>query len=132
MGPYCNYCDNRCFVERVYPTEDGWRFLIMATCERGMANDREKTGYDFETAINPVTDPRFRKTAPEERIALVVTGVLRALEKDNRARTFQVHSARPGEIVIELPSFQPGVVERSFRLLVEETTPVQDDAQVAG
>lgn len=51
MGPYCNYCQRRCFVPRVL--KDG-RSLIMATCTAGMEHDREATGEDHTTAINPV------------------------------------------------------------------------------
>lgn len=50
MGPYCMFCDNRCFVERVLP--DGGR-LLLATCARGMKHDRDKTGHDHTTATNP-------------------------------------------------------------------------------
>lgn len=51
MGPYCNYCQRRCFVPRVL--KDG-RSLIMATCAAGMEHDRKETGEDHSTAINPV------------------------------------------------------------------------------
>jgi hypothetical protein len=51
MGPYCQFCDFRCFVERRLPfTTDTF---LMATCQRGMAHDRAKTGHDHTTAINP-------------------------------------------------------------------------------
>ena len=57
MGPYCNYCDRRCFVPRVLP-EDAkfWpgKSLLMATCPKGMEYDFEGTGYTHETAINPL------------------------------------------------------------------------------
>lgn len=58
MGPYCDFCDRRCFVLRVRPEGvDGpaaWTgVLLMATCQAGAAHDRAKTGHDYTTAINP-------------------------------------------------------------------------------
>lgn len=50
MGPYCKFCDRRCFVERHVP---GSTVTILATCPRGMEHDRAMTGYDHTTAINP-------------------------------------------------------------------------------
>lgn len=50
MGPYCKFCGRRCFLLRVLI--DG-RSMLLATCERGMAHDREKTGQDHLTAHNP-------------------------------------------------------------------------------
>lgn len=50
MGPYCVYCDNRCFVPRKVP---GSPVSLMATCPAGMANDLRATGYTYLTAINP-------------------------------------------------------------------------------
>ncbi|MGH8867106.1 MAG: hypothetical protein ACRDYU_03810 [Actinomycetes bacterium] len=54
MGPYCQFCDRRCFVLRVLP--DGTS-LLMATCPRGMGHDRSVTGHTHETARNLLTDP---------------------------------------------------------------------------
>ncbi|MFE2995045.1 hypothetical protein ACFXG4_08540 [Nocardia sp. NPDC059246] len=45
MGPYCRYCDMRCFVHD--PKGSGF---ILATCDKGMANDRAKLGYDINQA----------------------------------------------------------------------------------
>jgi hypothetical protein len=53
MGPYCNFCQTRCFVPRVL--RDG-RSLILATCARGMEHDREKAGQDHTTALNPIIE----------------------------------------------------------------------------
>lgn len=57
-GAYCKFCGRRCFVLRVIPDgpEKGWEGHL-ATCQRGMEHDREQTGYDHTTAINPITDP---------------------------------------------------------------------------
>lgn len=50
MGPYCRYCNNRCFVIRVVP---GQGEMLLATCRRGMEHDSESCGYDQTTAQNP-------------------------------------------------------------------------------
>jgi hypothetical protein len=52
MGPYCKYCDRRCFVPRVLA---GGRSMLLATCAAGMEWDRQKVGQDHTTAINPVS-----------------------------------------------------------------------------
>lgn len=51
MGPYCKFCDRRCFVPRVIPSTG--KHQIMATCAAGAAHDRAVTGYDHSTATNP-------------------------------------------------------------------------------
>ncbi|QYN41026.1 hypothetical protein K1T35_47650 (plasmid) [Pseudonocardia sp. DSM 110487] len=62
-GGYCAYCDQRCFVYRDLP--DGTWSGHMATCPRGMAHDRQVTGYDYRTAVNPIarTDEPARPAA---------------------------------------------------------------------
>lgn len=59
MGPYCQNCDRRCFVERFVPDSN---VTILATCPKGMAHDRERTGYDHTTAVNP-HDPAIKAYA---------------------------------------------------------------------
>ena len=54
MGPYCDYCDKRCFVERVVP---GRGLLLMATCAAGRDHDQIMTGFNHVTAINPHAEP---------------------------------------------------------------------------
>jgi hypothetical protein len=54
VGPYCRYCDRRCFVARVLVTGQA---VLLATCEAGKAHDRKQVGQDATTAVNPVTDP---------------------------------------------------------------------------
>ena len=49
MGPYCQFCDHRCFVERIV----NGRTVLMATCRSGMDHDRKQTGLDHTTAHNP-------------------------------------------------------------------------------
>lgn len=50
MGPYCMYCDRRCFVLRVA----NGKHLLMATCSKGMAH---VTAYinDNETVYDPTS-----------------------------------------------------------------------------
>jgi hypothetical protein len=50
MGPYCKFCDQRCFVPRIL--RDG-RHVLLATCAHGMEHDRAQVGEDYTTAINP-------------------------------------------------------------------------------
>lgn len=45
MGPYCNYCDQRCFVPD--PKRSGY---LLATCTKGMEHDRAVLGYDYTAA----------------------------------------------------------------------------------
>jgi hypothetical protein len=53
MGPYCEFCDFRCFVVRSLPFLKGT--LLMATCAAGMAHDRQATGFDHTSAVNVCT-----------------------------------------------------------------------------
>lgn len=50
MGPYCDYCGQRCFVPRVVP---GSHVTILATCAKGAEHDRRSLGVDFRSARNP-------------------------------------------------------------------------------
>lgn len=102
-GAYCKFCARRCFVLRVIPDgpEKGWSGHL-ATCHSGMELDREKTGHDHTTAVNPITNPERAR-----EIALEV----------GRARGwFHVtheYSDAPDGAVIEWPEFGPGLWERS-------------------
>jgi hypothetical protein len=70
MGPYCKYCDQRCFLPRVIPGgPDKGKRVLLATCEAGMAADLERDGYTHETALNPVT-----RTSAAEALAAEVRG----------------------------------------------------------
>lgn len=51
-GPYCRFCDRRCFVYRILP-DRSWAGM-MATCAEGMAYDRGALRHDHTTAVNPV------------------------------------------------------------------------------
>lgn len=60
-GAYCQFCDHRCFVERVLPEPHRCsgvcaavgHHLHLATCPAGRDYDRHRTGFDSTTAINP-------------------------------------------------------------------------------
>lgn len=54
MGAYCVFCGHRCFVLRVLP--DRPVEVCMATCQAGMAHDREMLGHDHRTAVNPYAE----------------------------------------------------------------------------
>lgn len=45
MGPYCRYCDRRCFVD-----DPAGGPVILATCPAGRAHDLEAGGYDIGRA----------------------------------------------------------------------------------
>ncbi len=52
MGPYCKFCNNRCFVHM--PAETPMYILaaygtstIIATCSAGQAFEKEKTGWCY-------------------------------------------------------------------------------------
>jgi hypothetical protein len=51
-GPYCKFCDHRCFVYRVLNTGEG---TLLATCPKGMLHDAGVTGQDHTTAHNPAS-----------------------------------------------------------------------------
>jgi len=56
MGPYCSFCDHRCFVERRLPASATWRpgqIVLLATCTKGAEHDRRAIGCDHTSAINP-------------------------------------------------------------------------------
>jgi len=46
MGPYCQFCDHRCFVHN--PRSEP-RATIIATCARGQVHDLKHLGYNYRT-----------------------------------------------------------------------------------
>lgn len=68
MGPYCRYCDHRCFVYD--PLRSGW---LLATCERGKRHDRESAGYDIDSAREQVA-AREAEAARADAVAVVEYG----------------------------------------------------------
>jgi hypothetical protein len=72
MGPYCKFCDHRCFVQRVIPDgPDAGTHLILATCAAGMAHDRQMTGHDHTSAINPLAATRWEPEPSKTERALL-------------------------------------------------------------
>lgn len=57
MGPYCKFCNQRCFVP-LPVTAPAWvlkaygRFSLAATCKRGKEFDREQVGANIDDARN--------------------------------------------------------------------------------
>ncbi len=84
MGPYCRYCDFRCFLLRVL--NDG-RTMLLATCRRGMEHDLASTGETHETACNPTTQPRQAARL----------GLLREERSCSRHNAAACDAAAPGE-----------------------------------
>lgn len=67
-GAYCRYCDHRCFVTRTMPADARWmpgQSVHLATCARGKAHDREGSGYDADTAINPALEAQESGPDPD-------------------------------------------------------------------
>lgn len=89
MGPYCRFCGMRCFVPRVL--RDG-KTMLLATCTLGMAHDREASGEDHTTAVNPMT---LKVTATQEKRIFTVPGPGGATKV-----TYEDHSGGPGEAAL--------------------------------
>lgn len=58
MGPYCKYCDTRCFVHLPEHTpahviqayhQKGFMSPIIATCKRGQAFEQDRIGWCYDT-----------------------------------------------------------------------------------
>lgn len=90
MGPYCDFCDQRCFVDRVLRGGDR---MLLATCPAGAAHDRKVCGEDHQTAVNPYTQlapaaapPRVHelKTSPESFAAITAGSKRVDLRLDDR------------------------------------------------
>lgn len=61
MGPYCQFCDHRCFV--YMPTETPEHILrayggveIIATCKRGQAFEKERHGYCYDDIMTEINE----------------------------------------------------------------------------
>lgn len=81
MGPYCSFCDQRCFVPN--PCSGSW---LYATCSAGKANDRRQVGHNIddinqlieeyvevhgferERAVSEVRRELFEATAQQEAL----------------------------------------------------------------
>jgi hypothetical protein len=61
MGPYCNFCGERCFCHM--PQETPEHILkaygtstIIATCAAGQAFEKQKVGYCYDDIIKAIKD----------------------------------------------------------------------------
>lgn len=91
MGPYCDHCDQRCFVRRIL--KDG-RSMLLATCRGGMARDYELLGEDHRSAINPVSGRPGYDTVDYRRLAHEIADLARGLAS--------------GEVTVEMLDRVPG------------------------
>lgn len=56
MGPYCKFCDRRCFVHITYDWPEHiikayGTSTIAATCPGGQKFEKQKTGYCYDDAM---------------------------------------------------------------------------------
>ncbi len=56
MGPYCVYCERRCFVRD--PNRPGW---LLATCADGKRRDVERVGYDADVVRDQIDPGDFNQ-----------------------------------------------------------------------
>ena len=63
MGPYCKFCDQRCFVP--FPDSTPEHILkaygtssIIATCPQGQVFEKAKVGYCYADIIKGIADKR--------------------------------------------------------------------------
>jgi hypothetical protein len=63
MGPYCRFCDQRCFVpipaetpEHILQAYGGAGSMLVATCRRGQDFERKKTGYCLDMIRSAIPD----------------------------------------------------------------------------
>lgn len=71
MGPYCNYCNNRCFVHMPADAPPDavaayGAFSILATCQRGQQFEMEKLGWNYDAILSAVkkTESAKEECAP--------------------------------------------------------------------
>jgi hypothetical protein len=56
MGPYCKFCNNRCFIPFPQGTPKNIRkaygtSTIIATCDEGQKFEKEKVGYCYDDIV---------------------------------------------------------------------------------
>lgn len=84
MGPYCNFCNNRCFVPFPGGTPKeainsyNSTVTIIATCEAGQQSEMERTGWCYAKIIEAINK------ALEQRFAGVSTQSLKHLLRTNK------------------------------------------------
>jgi hypothetical protein len=57
MGPYCNYCDKRCFVDN---TRKGG--YLLATCPKGQEHDKKVLGYCYSEILDELVKRKVSMT----------------------------------------------------------------------
>ena len=62
MGPYCKFCNTRCFVPLTASTPEHIQKAygnnsIAATCKQGQAFEKEKIGYCYQDILDAAADP---------------------------------------------------------------------------
>lgn len=78
MGPYCNFCGQRCFtyfpdetpeyVLNAYGKLKGVPIQIIATCPSGQKHEKERTGYCYDDIMKLIKETErcdFRKGIPD-------------------------------------------------------------------
>jgi hypothetical protein len=125
MGPYCQYCGQRCFLLRTLPadaTDNAGETILLATCPAGMARDRQATGHDHETAINPAT-------ATAERVEAEAVKT-RAVELEDRIRTAAAAAGVviPGRPPVPHPVWCDGVHRKGPHRFTVLTMEVVDES----
>ena len=78
MGPYCRFCNERCFVP--FPDDTPGEAVksyraginIIATCSRGQAFEKEATGWDYQRIVTAIAEQRavLNGAAPDLLAAL--------------------------------------------------------------
>ena len=104
MGPYCEFCDHRCFVERYIPGRDGQpaQVLLMATCPQGAEHDFAATGFDHSTALN-TSAPAVRLLLGDlARARTVAVTLEQALARLTAAALALLTAYRDGAVVTDL------------------------------
>ena len=72
MGPYCKFCNNRCFVpfpegtpQEVFDAYNASclsrSVSIIATCSKGQAYEKEKTGWCLDDIKQSINKPYNKK-----------------------------------------------------------------------
>lgn len=87
MGPYCDFCNNRCFVPfpEGTPKEaiSSYRstVTIIATCQEGQQFEMERTGWCYNKIMEAIT---MKQKTLEQRFAGVSTQSLKHLLRSNK------------------------------------------------
>lgn len=135
MGPYCNYCNQRCFVYlpilvsmplamreayKAHPVD------IIATCSGGQAFEKERIGYSYDDIKARRTEKYKGYNVEEAAMALWNAGykdVTEAANKQNERTDFAVFED-PSGVGVHYCEFEYDVVELA---LDYELLAIEDD-----